>query len=252
MWLGWYRSPAVRRSWRHRSHVLVGAILLSGVVAPSAHARPDADWRLCIRAGDTAAAAAAIPADLIRAIGLVETGRGVGGQHVPWPWAINHRGQGHWFETRAAAQRMISELLARGDRHFDVGCFQISYLHHGHNFPSASAMLSPDANATYAARFLASLQREADCWGTAISRYHSRTASHGTRYLEAVRRVLAKTNGTDDRVLNGMLDTLDCSGPGAQDRMEHAKHEAPVRGPAKPPASGDLGRIFRILAAQPR
>ena len=97
---------------------------------------------------------AGLPQEVLHAISLTETGRAQGGRLRPYPWAINREGKGFWFKNREEALAFAKASVAAGRRSFDVGCFQINYHWHGHNFPSLEAMFDPDTGADYAARFL--------------------------------------------------------------------------------------------------
>ena len=77
--------------------------------------------------------------------------------------------------------------MAAGRRSFDVGCFQINYHWHGHNFPSLEAMFDPDTGADYAARFLQSLYAERGNWSAAAGAYHSQTPVARQRLPGALR-----------------------------------------------------------------
>ena len=80
-----------------------------GAVRPSASPAAMAGnaWpgSLCRSAVLAAEHAHAIPAGLLLAIGLVESGRTdpQTGQRSPWPWAVNVEGRGALFDTREAA-----------------------------------------------------------------------------------------------------------------------------------------------------
>ena len=127
-------------------------LFLSLAGTPARATEPGAE--ICERAIAPAPAPSGVPQEVLHAISLTETGRPDGGRLRPWPWAINREGQGHWFKNRDEALAFAQASLAAGRRSFDVGCFQINYHWHGHNFPSLEAMFDPDAGATYAARFL--------------------------------------------------------------------------------------------------
>ena len=139
-----------------------------------------------------------MPQEVLHAISLTETGRPDGGRLRPWPWAINREGQGHWFKTRAEAFAFAQASLAAGRRSFDVGCFQINYHWHGHNFPSLEAMFDPEAGATYAARFLQSLYLERGSWLAAAGAYHSQTPARASVYRARFERILAGLGGNTD------------------------------------------------------
>ena len=162
----------------------LGALALAPVMPAEG-----ADTTPCLGAAEAAAARHGVPAELLKAIALVETGRGGGADGPqPWPWAINADGRGVWFESRAAAMAAVQRVLAAGTRSIDIGCFQINLRWHGHAFDSLDAMFDPASNADYAARFLARLHREAGDWTVAAGWYHSRTPELSAAYLERLAR----------------------------------------------------------------
>lgn len=146
---------------------------------------------LCESAAAIAAVEHGIPQALFLAISQVETGRATSaGPGRPWPWAINARGEGHWFATRRAAVDFAERAEAMGAEQIDVGCFQINERWHGDAFEGFSHMVDPTANARYAARFLAALYREFGDWTAATAAYHSRTHEKGRAYVTRVRQAL--------------------------------------------------------------
>lgn len=150
---------------------------------------------MCERAILSGAKQRGIPSEVLHAISLTETGRNLGGRLRPWPWAINREGQGYWFATRAEALAFAKASLIEGRRSFDVGCFQINYHWHGHNFPSLEAMFDQEVGAAYAARFLKDLHTELGTWTAAAGAYHSRTPEFASRYRARFERVLAGIGG---------------------------------------------------------
>jgi hypothetical protein len=157
--------------------------VLAALVAGWASLAQAGSTGICERAADAAAARHGVPSALMRAIALVETGRSQNGGRAPWPWAVNHRGLGSWFDDRDAALAHAGRLLADGDRLFDLGCFQINHHHHGDRFQDLAQMIDPATNADYAARFLKSLYGQSGSWRVAAGRYHSRRQGHAERYL---------------------------------------------------------------------
>ncbi len=167
--------------------------LIVGVLAINsgrgAHASDPSD--LCRAASARAAEASGVPADVLLAISLTETGRDTGQGLAPWPWAINAGGEGHWFPDRETAVRFAEDLRAAGRTNFDVGCFQLNLRWHGEAFDSIDAMFDPEANARYAASFLADLAREGGGWSVAAGAYHSRTPEHAQRYRDRFEEIRA-------------------------------------------------------------
>jgi hypothetical protein len=173
------------------------ALLLSFAL-PAGPARADtaeAGAQICERAIIAGARRAGLPQDVLHAISLTETGRAQGGRLRPYPWAINREGKGHWFKSRDEALAFAKASLAAGRRSFDVGCFQINYHWHGHNFPSLEAMFDPDTGADYAARFLQSLHAERGNWSAAAGAYHSQTPARANVYRARFDRIIAGLNG---------------------------------------------------------
>lgn len=125
------------------------------------------------------------------AIARVETGRQHEGEIHPWPWAVNSAGEGKWFDSQAEAVAFAEAALAKGDRNFDVGCFQINLRWHSKGFASLEDMFQPEQNADYAAAFLAKLNESEGGWRAATAAYHSRTEALSSVYIEKVETVLA-------------------------------------------------------------
>jgi hypothetical protein len=142
----------------------------------------------CEQAGQVAERQYAVPAGLLAAIGRVESGRWDAslGRSVPSPWAIDAAGTPMQPSSKEAALQQVRDLQAGGVRNIDVGCFQISLLHHPTAFPDLDQAFEPTANADYAARFLTSLRARYTSWEQAVAAYHSATPERGTPYQQQV------------------------------------------------------------------
>jgi len=223
-------------------------LLLSLALAPAAVADPGAE--ICERAIVAGAHAVGVPQEVLHAISLTETGRSDGGRLRPWPWAINREGQGHWFRSRDEAFAFAQASLAAGRRSFDVGCFQINYHWHGHNFPSLEAMFDPEVGAAYAARFLMSLYLERGSWLAAAGAYHSQTPERATVYRARFERILAGLGGNADLML-----AASAPAPAAEPATPRKSRTRLTRGPkiitippkSAPPESGGAAEAKRIL-----
>ena len=173
------------------NHAFVALLIVWGimVVSPTGlAASTDADR--CVLSAHRAAQRTGVPATILLAVSLVETGRGKGRDRRPWPWTVNLKGKGFWFASRNEAERFARRTLGNGQRLFDVGCFQINYRWHGNEFSSISSMFEPDTNALYAARFLKRLYREKGNWMAAVGAYHSRDKKRASRYAARFIRIL--------------------------------------------------------------
>lgn len=180
----------------------------------------EADVDLCERAIVSGAGQAGIPASILGAISLTETGRYVGGRLRPWPWAINREGQSFWFATRDEALAFARESLAAGRTSFDVGCFQINYRWHGRGFASLEAMFDQQQGGLYAARFLRDLYGELGSWSAAAGAYHSRTPEFAEIYRARFDQILA---GLGDAPLAKVAAEAETAAPDAKPRKSRTK-----------------------------
>ena len=143
---------------------------------------------ICGAAGRAAEQAAALPANMLVSIGLVESGRvdPATGQGAAWPWTVNADGAGHYFETEKDAAAFVRAAEAAGAQDVDVGCFQISLQHHPGAFSSLDQAFDPASNANFAARFLGQLKAQTGSWNVAIADYHSALPAFGLPYQRLV------------------------------------------------------------------
>ncbi|WP_454275310.1 lytic transglycosylase domain-containing protein [Roseovarius sp. MBR-154] len=173
---------------------MIGLLALPNAAA----ARPS---HLCDRAAERAARAHGVPLEVLRAITRTETGRVHAGRMEPWPWTVNMAGEGRWFGDAVAARAYVDQAFRQGARSFDVGCFQINYKWHGAEFRSIAHMFDPEANASYAARFLKTLHDETGDWSVAAGYFHSRTPELAGRYrtrFERIRNALPDAGAARD------------------------------------------------------
>lgn len=127
-----------------------------------------------------------LPNKLLTSISLVESGVIEGDSVNPWPWALNVNGKSKYFDNKKDTLSFLKESLQKS-RNIDVGCMQINYKFHGHNFKNLDHILNPEENVKYAAEFLKKLFKRHKSWNEAISRYHSSEPSRKKRYLKKVR-----------------------------------------------------------------
>ncbi len=167
-----------------------GAAVARGLPGSATLAPRPPQTALCEAAIRAAQRASTVPADLLRAIGMVESGRRdpVSGVWAPWPWTIDAAGQPAFFDSKAQAIAAVRELQARGVASIDVGCMQINLAQHPAAFATLEQAFDPGANAAYAVRFLVSLFDRAGDWTQAATLYHSATPALGAAYQ---RRIVA-------------------------------------------------------------
>ena len=116
-----------------------------------------------------AAARYDIPAGILYAVGLAETGRKGSLQ----PYALNIGGRAVFARSAAEAQEMFRKAHDSGIKLIDLGCMQINHHYHREHFASLGQMLDPRLNVDYAARFLAGLKARHGTWALAVARYHA-------------------------------------------------------------------------------
>ncbi len=149
---------------------------------------------LCQRAIAGSAPTIRPPANLLSAIGRVESGRfdSRDGNVKAWPWSINAEGRGYAFNTKAEAIAAVLALQARKIASVDVGCMQVNLMYHPSAFASLDEAFDPAVNVRYAAKFLGELFTETKDWNLAAAFYHSKTPDRALSYQ---RKVLAQLPG---------------------------------------------------------
>jgi hypothetical protein len=146
--------------------------------------------RLCTQQFLIQERANGIPNHLLAAISSTESGRWHNelGLALPWPWTINVEGKGYYFKNKAEAVAQTRALMNKGARSIDVGCMQVSLLHHPKAFANLEAAFDPKTNVAYAATFLRRNYDDLGDWVKATAAYHSRTPHYGQRYLGLIEK----------------------------------------------------------------
>lgn len=152
---------------------MAARILLTGLAAAcssslpgtSANASPNPCEAEILRAADRYG----IPAGILYAVGLTETGNKGSLQ----PNALNIEGKALFPKSRAEALAAFGKARGEGKTLIDLGCMQINHRYHAAHFRSVADMLDPRQNVDYAARFLAGLHARHQTWSMAVARYHA-------------------------------------------------------------------------------
>lgn len=145
----------------------------AGEVTPPAD---DPAWSACAAGAAQVEGEFGMPAYLLKAVALTESGRAGPDRSVtPWPWTVNLNDgtPGRRFTTKDEAVSFVREKRTVGARSLDVGCMQVNLMHHPRAFTSVAAAFEPLSNIRYAAQFLLQLREVSSNWEEAISRYHS-------------------------------------------------------------------------------
>ena len=115
---------------------------------------------------------------------------------------MNAEGQGYFYDSKAQAVAAVLGMQKQGIRSIDVGCMQISLLHHPDAFPSLEQAFDPAANADYGGRFLSQLHDQSNSWPRAVEMYHSATPDIGEEYGRRVYAALP-----EEQRLAGLMPT---------------------------------------------
>lgn len=133
-----------------------------------------------------------VPADLLFALALQESGIMLRGQRLPWPWTLNVAGVSRYFpretDTCAALQRALKQHPAL---RIDVGLTQINLDHQRQFYRHPCELLSPRRNLEVAATILRKHHRQDEDWLLAAGRYHRPSGGPlAARYRHRVRKHL--------------------------------------------------------------
>ncbi|HFJ0421594.1 TPA: transglycosylase SLT domain-containing protein [Pseudomonas aeruginosa] len=170
----------------------VACVLLACTLAGSLQAQdvPPPAYQL-------AAQRAGIPAAVLYAVALQESGVRLNGRLVPWPWSLNVAGESRRFATRDQAcanlQRALHDVAPT---RIDVGLGQINLGYQRHRYRRACDVLDPYRNLALAADILREQHSPGDDWLLAIGRYHRPAGgSPAARYRHSVSQHLARVLG---------------------------------------------------------
>ncbi len=132
-----------------------------------------------------------LPAGLLPAIGLAESGHTdpATGRQRPWPWAVQAGATSLYFASKAEAVSWVRTAQAQGVASIDTGCLQVNLFFHPDAFRNVDSAFDPMRNVDYAARFLLQLYAETNDWARATGLYHSRTPALRDPYQQRVARI---------------------------------------------------------------
>lgn len=112
-----------------------------------------------------------VPADILYAVALAESGRSYNGQLLPWPWTLNIEGQSFYCETQREAVVIASEAISRKQL-VDLGVTQVNWYWHQQRFNRVDDALVPMLNLKAGAAILREQFEVSGDWWTAVGRYH--------------------------------------------------------------------------------
>lgn len=154
---------------------------------------------------DVVAAYEGVPADVLYAMALAESGQRIRGNTVPWPWSLNVVGEPRRFDTRDAMFEDLMAILGEGHLRVDIGLMQINWYWQFERLSSPWRITEPAHNLKVAAQILADQYQIHGSWREAVGLYHrpaegDEHRAAAARYQERVYRFLdsfAKSDSAD-------------------------------------------------------
>ncbi len=112
-----------------------------------------------------------VPADILYAIALTESGRPYRNEDIPWPWALNIDGQSVFCDSQQDAVYRVSQAI-RHEQSVDIGLMQVNWRWHRQRFSSINESLMPIKNLSAGATILHEQFEHTNDWWQAVGRYH--------------------------------------------------------------------------------
>ena len=133
-----------------------------------------------------------IPENLLLSISLTESGRRIkSGEFISWPWTINKKGEGKFFDNKVTAVNYVKEYTKKGRKNIDLGCMQVNFMYHPNAFKNFYEAFDPDKNVEWAATMVKSLYSKFGTWESAVGYYHSYRKTRRKKYSQKVFNTLA-------------------------------------------------------------
>ena len=133
-----------------------------------------------------------IPKNLLLSVSLTESGRKIkNGEFISWPWTINRKGKGKFFDNKVTAIDYVEKFTKQGKKNIDLGCMQVNFMYHPNAFKNFNEAFDPDKNVEWAANMLKSLYAKFGTWESAVGYYHSYRKSKRKKYSQKVFNTLS-------------------------------------------------------------
>ncbi|MBX5568880.1 lytic transglycosylase domain-containing protein [Stutzerimonas stutzeri ATCC 17588 = LMG 11199] len=179
-----------RRPSRVAIRCASAALLLAAggwTLAALAREVPPPAYRLAAHRAD-------VPAAVLYAVALQESGTMLRGRLVPWPWTLNVAGAPQRYATRAEACAGLRQALKRTSAtRIDAGLGQVNLGYHAQRYAQPCELLDPYRNLAIAAEILREQHTPGEDWLLAIGRYHRPAGgAPAARYRRSVHRHLTR------------------------------------------------------------
>lgn len=128
-----------------------------------------------------------LPKNLLLSVSLTESGKRIkNGEFVSWPWTINVKGKGKFFNTKNEAVAYVRNFTSKGRKNIDLGCMQVNYMYHPKAFKNFQEAFDPDINVEWSAKMIKSLYKKFGSWKEAVGYYHSYRNTRRKKYSAKV------------------------------------------------------------------
>lgn len=154
------------------------------------------------------ATANAVPAEMLYAISLNESGKKLASKNVkPWPWTLNVAGKSYFYPTREEACLALQNFIKKYPlKNIDVGLAQVNIGWNGHKyFDDHCDGFEPLENLRVASILLANCYKVHKNWVNAAGCYHRPAGGKpAIRYKAGIRAKLAsiQKKATNQLVVN--------------------------------------------------
>jgi soluble lytic murein transglycosylase-like protein len=142
-----------------------------------------------------------IPKNLLYSLSLAETRKYVKRYKsgVAWAWTFQSNGSSKYFYNYHDALKFLKLNIAKGNKNIDVGCTQINWRYHKHDFKmKPELMLDPNRNVEWTARSLKKNFKKTKSWKKAVSLHHSNKNSQ--KYVKKVYKMLHEIRSKKQKV----------------------------------------------------
>ncbi|WP_447883149.1 transglycosylase SLT domain-containing protein [Serratia fonticola] len=182
--------------------VLLVMSLLALLWLPAAHSSVTASSHIP-QGYRTVASQHQVPAEVLFAVALAESGRTVNKVTVPWPWTLNVAGKSYRYATRAEGCQALTRFMRTHPlKRIDVGLGQTNLGYNGHHYRSACEAFEPYDNLNATARILRDCYRQRNgSWLDAAACYHRPAGGAPAKtYRAIVQRHLNRLMATSSHI----------------------------------------------------
>ena len=144
-----------------------------------------------------------VPASILYAMALAESGQLRDGTFAPWPWTLNIAGKAQRYPNREAMFKGLMTALGAGEMMVDVGPMQVNWYWQFSSLGSPWRITDPAVNIKIGAQILKTHYDRSEDWWDAVGRYHRPAGGPkdqriAEKYRQRVRHFYHKANPEKD------------------------------------------------------